>query len=119
MPECLVIALGGNAITRPGEPGTIPQQFAHTMETLELLKSLFHSDRKIVITHGNGPQIGNILIRSEDGERRVPPLPLASARSRTPAKQQNLRGGGRAVNTAETKRRQQEVPAAALVGQQY
>jgi len=76
MPGTLVIALGGNAITRPGEPGTIPQQFEHTAETLEHLKPLFHSDAKIVITHGNGPQIGNILIRVEEGERRVPRLPL-------------------------------------------
>lgn len=76
MPETLVIALGGNAITRPGEPGTIPQQFAHTAETLEHLKPLFRSDARIVITHGNGPQIGNILIRVEEGERRVPRLPL-------------------------------------------
>jgi carbamate kinase len=76
MRETLVIALGGNAITRPGERGTIPQQFAHTAETLEHLVPLFRSDRRIVITHGNGPQIGNILIRSEEGERRVPPLPL-------------------------------------------
>ncbi len=76
MKETLVIALGGNAITRPGERGTIPQQFAHTAETLEHLVPLFRSDRRLVITHGNGPQIGNILIRSEEGERRVPPLPL-------------------------------------------
>src|SRR5581483_11373394 len=76
MPETLVIALGGNAITRPGEPGTIPQQFAHTAETLEYLKPLFLSDSRILITHGNGPQIGNILIRVEEGERRVPRLPL-------------------------------------------
>jgi carbamate kinase len=76
MTETLVIALGGNAITRPGERGTIPQQFAHTAETLEHLVPLFRSDRRIVVTHGNGPQIGNILIRSEEGERRVPPLPL-------------------------------------------
>lgn len=76
MPETLVIALGGNAITRPDEPGTIPQQFAHTAETLERLLPLFRSDHKLVITHGNGPQIGNILIRVEEGERRVPPLPL-------------------------------------------
>jgi carbamate kinase len=76
MAETLVIALGGNAITRPGEPGTIPQQFEHTAETLEHLKSLFQSDARIVITHGNGPQIGNILIRVEEGERRVPRLPL-------------------------------------------
>ena len=76
MPEIVVIALGGNAITRPGEPGTIPQQFAHTAETLERLKTLFHGDSGLVITHGNGPQIGNILIRVEEGERRVPSLPL-------------------------------------------
>jgi carbamate kinase len=74
--ETLVIALGGNSITRPGEPGTIPQQFAHTAETLEHLKPLLCGDFGIVITHGNGPQIGNILIRSEEGERRVPRLPL-------------------------------------------
>jgi len=76
MPQTLVIALGGNAITRPDEPGTIPQQFAHTAETLERLLPVFRTDHKLVITHGNGPQIGNILIRVEEGERRVPPLPL-------------------------------------------
>jgi carbamate kinase len=76
MAETLVIALGGNAITRAGEPGTIPQQFAHTAETLDCLKPLFRTDARIVITHGNGPQIGNILIRVEEGERRVPRLPL-------------------------------------------
>ena len=76
MPDTLVIALGGNAITRPGEPGTIPQQFAHTTETLEYLLPLLRGDDRIVITHGNGPQIGNILIRVEEGERRVPRLPL-------------------------------------------
>jgi carbamate kinase len=76
MPETVVIALGGNAITRAGEPGTIPQQFAHTAETLEHLKPVFRSGCGIAITHGNGPQIGNILIRVEEGERRVPRLPL-------------------------------------------
>jgi carbamate kinase len=74
--ETMVIALGGNAITRPGEPGTIPQQFEHTAETLRHLAPLFHSHARIAITHGNGPQIGNILIRVEEGERRVPRLPL-------------------------------------------
>ncbi|MGP8246210.1 MAG: carbamate kinase [Bryobacteraceae bacterium] len=76
MPETVVVALGGNAITRPGEPGTIPQQFEHTADTLGHLLPLFRSDARIVITHGNGPQIGNILIRVEEGERRVPRLPL-------------------------------------------
>lgn len=76
MSDALVIALGGNAITRPGEPGTIPRQFEHTAETLDHLKPLFHSGCPIVITHGNGPQIGNIMIRVEESERRVPRLPL-------------------------------------------
>ncbi len=76
MPETVVVALGGNAITRPGEPGTIPQQFEHTADTLRYLLPLFRSDARIVLTHGNGPQIGNILIRVEEGERRVPRLPL-------------------------------------------
>jgi carbamate kinase len=76
MAKTLVVALGGNAITRPGEAGTIPQQFVHTGETLGHLIPLFRSDARIVITHGNGPQIGNILIRVEEGERRVPRLPL-------------------------------------------
>ena len=76
MPETVVVALGGNAITREGEIGTIPQQFQHTAETLNHLVPLFQSDALIAITHGNGPQIGNILIRVEEGERRVPRLPL-------------------------------------------
>lgn len=76
MAKTVVVALGGNAITRPGEPGSIPQQFEHTAETLRLLKPLLESDVRIVITHGNGPQIGNILIRVEEAEQRVPRLPL-------------------------------------------
>jgi len=76
MPETLVIALGGNAITRAGECGTIPQQFQHTAETLGHLLPVFAAGSRIAVTHGNGPQIGNILIRVEEGERRVPRLPL-------------------------------------------
>src|ERR1017187_7386988 len=76
MRETLVIALGGNAITQPGESGTIPQQFEHTAETLQRLLPLFRGARGLILTHGNGPQIGNILIRVEEGERRVPRLPL-------------------------------------------
>ena len=76
MNKTVVVALGGNAITCPGEAGTIPEQFAHTADTLEHLLPLFREECGIVITHGNGPQIGNILIRVEEGERRVPRLPL-------------------------------------------
>ncbi len=75
MAKTLVIALGGNAITRPNEPGTIPAQFAHTAETLRHLSPLFRSDHRIIITHGNGPQIGNILVRVEAGETAPTPVP--------------------------------------------
>jgi carbamate kinase len=75
MAKTLVIALGGNAITLPNEPGTILQQFAHTAETLRHLLPLFRSDHRIVITHGNGPQIGNILVRVEAGETAPTPVP--------------------------------------------
>ena len=74
MSEPLVIPFGGDAITKPGEPGTIPQQFAPTAEPFEHVLPLFRSDWRLVITHGKGPQIGNILVRVEDGERRVLPL---------------------------------------------
>lgn len=76
MQETFVIALGGNAITRPGELGTMAQQSARTEETLEHLLPVLRSGHRVVITHGNGPQIGDILIRAEEGERIVPPVPL-------------------------------------------
>lgn len=76
MPETWVISFGGNVITRENEPGRIPDQFAHTAEMLDGFVDLFRTGDHIVLTHGNGPQMGNILIRVEEGERRVPPLPL-------------------------------------------
>jgi carbamate kinase len=75
MAKTIVIALGGNAITRPDEPGTIEAQFAHTAETLNHLLPLFRSDHRIILTHGNGPQIGNILVRVEAGESAPTPVP--------------------------------------------
>ena len=76
MPETWIISLGGNAITRENEPGRISDQFVHTEEMLDGFVEVLRSDCRVVITHGNGPQMGNILIRVEEGERRVPPLPL-------------------------------------------
>ena len=76
MPETWVISFGGNVITRENEPGRISDQFTHTAEILDGFVDAFRSDPRLVITHGNGPQMGNILIRVEEGERRVPPLPL-------------------------------------------
>ena len=72
----IVVALGGNAISRAGEEGNIAQQFAHSMETASCIAELVEEGYHPVITHGNGPQIGNILRRVELSVNEVYPLPL-------------------------------------------
>ncbi len=71
-----VIALGGNAISVPGEQGNIPQQFAHMSDTARYLTGAMADGRNIVITHGNGPQVGNVLRRVELASSEMYPLPL-------------------------------------------
>jgi carbamate kinase len=71
----MVIALGGNAIKKPREKGTALEQFQNVRETCEHIWKLF-KDHEIVITHGNGPQVGTILIQQESGEPYVPGMPL-------------------------------------------
>jgi carbamate kinase len=72
----IVIALGGNALAQPGEEGTITQQFRHTRESLSAVVELAREGWRIAIVHGNGPQVGNELIRNEQSRHLVPPLPL-------------------------------------------
>src|SRR6266576_5681811 len=64
-PAPVVVALGGNAISPPGRPDSIPEQFRRTAATAAQLVHL--ADRPLVVTHGNGPQVGNALLRSELG----------------------------------------------------
>jgi len=71
----MVIALGGNAIKKATERGTAEEQIKNVRETCECLWKLFR-DHDIVITHGNGPQVGSILIQQESGEPYVPGMPL-------------------------------------------
>jgi carbamate kinase len=63
-----VVALGGNALLRDDQAGTIEEQEQNTMETLENLIFLLEDGYNLVITHGNGPQVGNILMRNDAGE---------------------------------------------------
>ncbi|HEU0013031.1 MAG TPA: carbamate kinase [Longimicrobium sp.] len=72
----IVIALGGNALAQPGEEGTIAQQFKHTRESLGAVVELAREGWHIALVHGNGPQVGNELIRNEQSRHLVPPLPL-------------------------------------------
>lgn len=71
-----VVALGGNSITREFEEGNIAQQFANTRESLKGVLELVRRGYRVAITHGNGPQIGNAMIRVEETRHLVPPLPL-------------------------------------------
>ncbi len=73
-----VIALGGNALLRDNEKGTIEEQENHAAETLENLMFLIKEGYDLIITHGNGPQVGNILMRNDAGEKiyGIAPMPL-------------------------------------------
>lgn len=74
--QTLVIALGGNAISPPNLEGTIAQQFQATRETCEHIVTLFERGYDVLITHGNGPQVGNVLRRVERSRDEIYPLPL-------------------------------------------
>ena len=64
-----VVALGGNALLRGDQLGTIDEQEENTALTLENLVFLINEGYDLVITHGNGPQVGNILMRNDAGEQ--------------------------------------------------
>lgn len=73
----MVIALGGNAISMPNEEGNIAQQFAHSGETVRVIADVLEAGHQVILTHGNGPQVGNVLRRVEiAAEHDVYPIPL-------------------------------------------
>jgi carbamate kinase len=72
--EILVLALGGNAII--GRSRTFQSQFEAISSVTEDIAKLVKKGYKIVITHGNGPQVGDALLRQESARHSVPPLPL-------------------------------------------
>jgi carbamate kinase len=72
----MVIALGGNAILRRGEDGTIQQQMENADACMRHIARLVEAGHEIVLTHGNGPIVGNILIRNEAVRNQIPLMPL-------------------------------------------
>jgi len=72
-----VVALGGNAILQPGQKGTFEEQYANVQKTAEQLAAMVLSGKwRLVITHGNGPQVGNILLQHDAAKAVVPPMPM-------------------------------------------
>ena len=78
MKKIAVVAFGGNALLRGDEKGTIEEQEKNTYDTCIRLFGLMKSGYNLVITHGNGPQVGNILLRNEAGfdNYKIPKMPL-------------------------------------------
>jgi carbamate kinase len=74
--QTAVVVLGGNAIIRRGEEGNIAQQFANTQKALEGVMELIRRGYRLVITHGNGPQVGNLFLMVESTRDFIPELPL-------------------------------------------
>ncbi len=72
----IAIALGGNAILQRGEEGTAEEQFAHVASAVARLADLVSRGEKIIITHGNGPQVGDILLKNECAAEMLPRMPL-------------------------------------------
>src|SRR5215207_2741452 len=71
-----VIALGGNALAPSGERSTIHDQFRHTRESLGPIVQLALDGWRLCVVHGNGPQVGDELLRNELARREASPLPL-------------------------------------------
>lgn len=71
-----VVALGGNAISPKGEADTIANQFRNTRKSRKAILRLIEKGYNLAITHGNGPQVGNALLRVEAAEGRAPIIPL-------------------------------------------
>jgi carbamate kinase len=74
--KIIVVALGGNAIKQADEKGTAEEQLRNVATTCRNIVSMLRYGHRLVITHGNGPQAGNLLLQQEAAAKEVPPQPL-------------------------------------------
>lgn len=76
MKKKVVIALGGNALIQKNQEGTIYEQFANTRAVMKHIVKIIKDGWSVVITHGNGPQVGAILLQNDIARDITPPMPL-------------------------------------------
>ncbi len=74
--KVLVVALGGNAIKQADESGTAEEQLRNIRATCRHILEMIRDGYTVIITHGNGPQVGNLMLQQEGGGKIVPPQPL-------------------------------------------
>jgi len=72
----IVIALGGNAILKAHQKGIVEEQLENIRVTSEQILEMIAEGHSIIITHGNGPQVGNLLIQQEGAHSKVPAMPM-------------------------------------------
>ena len=80
-----VVAIGGNSLVKPGERGTLEEQRTNLVVTCEGIAAVMAAGYRVVVTHGNGPQVGDALLRSEIAAAQVPPLTLDACVAETQA----------------------------------
>ncbi|MBB6062339.1 carbamate kinase [Thermosipho japonicus] len=76
MKKLAVVAIGGNAINRPGEKPTAENMFKNIKVTASYLADMIELGYRIIITHGNGPQVGNLLVQQDIAKDTIPPFPM-------------------------------------------
>ncbi len=81
--KLIVIALDGNALLQRSQKGTFDDQYSNVQKTAKKIADLAERGYRIVITHGNGPQVGATLLRHEAGKNLVPPFPLDACGAET------------------------------------
>jgi len=81
--KLIVIALGGNALLKRGQKGSFDDQYQNVKSTVANVADLIERGYKIVLTHGNGPQVGATLLRHEAAKNIVPPFPLDACGAET------------------------------------
>lgn len=74
--KTIVVALGGNALLRPHQIGTIDEQRQAAQTSARQIRQLIEMGYRVAVTHGNGPQVGNILLQNDLAKNRIPPMPL-------------------------------------------
>jgi len=76
MKKKVLVALGGNALLRSDDKGTDKEQLLHVNETCMHFIDIIKQGYRLAVTHGNGPQVGNILLQNEMSQEKIPPMPL-------------------------------------------